>query len=196
MTLAIREKEIFDNQYSSGAIFSILFVHVLHLWSTPLWKGIRISFEAMEKRSYTLRMEKWQSWSIPKSQNCTRDHRELVEAAQVPWEMLVFLALCPHCNPCHPQTWGPSALPSWQSWVLYTTAAECPQPRARDSCDQVTADSAHLRLARKGPLLECLSSNRNLSLQEHHTPLTPFYEWNQAAHRMGDNSLWPSFWSC
>lgn len=44
--------------------------------------------------------------------------------------------LCPpHCNPCHPQSWGSSALPPWQPLILYTTAAEWPNvhsPTARE----------------------------------------------------------------
>lgn len=159
-------------------------------------------------------MKKWQSWSTPKSQNCTREHVQTVCVSSSGGMRNAFFLdlhdsppqvshlshqaslLCPpHCNPCHLQTWGPPALPLWQSRVLYTTAAEWPKvhsPGARESCDQVTAASAHLRLRSKGTLLEeCTSSNKNQPLQECHTltnaSLPPSYEWNQAVKILSSN---------
>lgn len=195
MTLAIRQN--CSRRVQIIKDFLILFAHVLHLWSTQLWKGLRISFEAM-KRAATL--WEWKNGSLGQHPNLKTvlesTYRQSVWAAQVAWERLFSWTYMIHLPKSHtsatrhlcsaPPNTGIISFTSDSPSVLYTTSAEWSTVHSpRDSCDQVTAHSAHVKLTSRGTLLgEGMSSNKNLPLQKHHTlrnaPLSPCYEWNQA----------------
>lgn len=110
MTLAVRQNCSRRVLISKDFIFSILLVHVLHL-CTPLWKGLRISFEAMKKAAT---LWEWKSYSVDQYPNL-KTVLETTDSLckQLRWqEKCIFPELaCFTFSSLTPQPSGISALP-------------------------------------------------------------------------------------